>query len=107
LGDVYRISRRELRSSRGGREADLALYKYPNYLAVSKNSSFDQVLPAGLHIPSGGIYRCVGCGNEVAQEANTVLPDRQHHAHAPAQGEVRWQLIIATQTDVDAPYLHG
>jgi hypothetical protein len=43
----------------------------------------------------------------VAQEANSVLPDRQHHAHTPAQGDVRWQLIIATQTNVPAPYLHG
>jgi hypothetical protein len=85
----------------------MALYKYPNYLNLSKNSSFDQVLAAGLHIPSAGIYRCVGCGNEVAQEANTALPDRRHHPHKPAQGEVRWQLVIATQTDVPAPYLHG
>jgi hypothetical protein len=85
----------------------LALYKYQNYLAMSKNTSFDQVLPAGLHIPSGGIYRCVGCGNEVALEANNVLPDRSHHPHNPGQGEVRWQLIIATQTNVPAPYLHG
>jgi len=85
----------------------LALYKYRNYLTLSKNSSFDQVLPAGLHIPSGGIYRCVGCGNEIAQEANSVLPDRQHHRHSPAQGEVRWQLVIATETDLDSPYLHG
>lgn len=92
---------------RGWREDMLALYKYPNYLNLSKNSSFDQVLPAGLHIPSAGIYRCQGCGNEVAQEANTVLPDRQHHAHTPAQGDVRWQLVIAAQSNVPAPYLHG
>ncbi|HEX8064442.1 MAG TPA: hypothetical protein VF535_14665 [Allosphingosinicella sp.] len=85
----------------------MALYKYSNYLAVSKNGAFDQVLPAGLHIPSGGIYRCVGCGNEIAQDANTVLPDRRHHPHTPAQGEIRWQLIVATQTNVETPYLHG
>ena len=85
----------------------MALYKYPNYLNLSKNTSFDRVLPAGLHIPTAGIYRCVGCGNEIAQGANTVLPDRSHHAHNPAQGEVRWQLIIATQTNVETPYLHG
>lgn len=85
----------------------MALYKYPNYLAMTKNTAFDRVLPAGLHVPSGGIYRCVGCGNEVACEANTVLPDRSHHKHKPAQGEIRWQLIIATQTNVEAPYLHG
>lgn len=96
-----------IRPSRGGLEADLAIYKYPNYLKISKNTSFDQVLPAGLHIPSAGIYRCVGCGNEVALEANTVLPDRQHHPHTAAQGVVRWQLIIATETNVEAPYLHG
>jgi hypothetical protein len=85
----------------------VALYKYRNYLTLSKNGAFDQVLPAGLHIPSAGIYRCVGCGNEVAQGGNSVLPDRAHHAHKPAQGEVRWQLVILAQSDVEAPYLHG
>ncbi|MGZ8286286.1 MAG: hypothetical protein ACXW27_07645 [Allosphingosinicella sp.] len=85
----------------------MALYKYSNYLKPIKNSSFDQILPAGLHIPSGGIYRCVGCGNEIAQEGNTVLPDRQHHAHNAGQGDVRWQLILATESNVPIPYLHG
>ena len=28
-----------------------------------------------------GMYRCVGCGNEIAQEGNSVLPDRRHHPH--------------------------
>jgi hypothetical protein len=85
----------------------LALYKYSNYLRPSKNSTFDQVLPAGLHIPSGGIYRCVGCGNEIAQEGNTVLPDRQHHTHTIGQGDVRWQLVLATESNLPVPYLHG
>jgi hypothetical protein len=85
----------------------LALYKYSNYLKSNKNSSFDQILPAGLHIPAGGIYRCVGCGNEIAQEGNSVLPDRRHHAHKPGQGEVRWQLILATESNLPVPYLHG
>jgi hypothetical protein len=85
----------------------LALYKYSNYLKPNKNSSFDQVLPAGLHIPSGGIYRCVGCGNEIAQEGNSVLPDRQHHTHNAGQGEIRWQLILATESNLPVAYLHG
>jgi hypothetical protein len=85
----------------------VALYKYPNYLVLSKNTSFDQILPAGLHIPSAGIYRCVGCGNEIAQQANSALPDRSHHTHSPAQGEVRWQLVVAAQSDLPEPYLHG
>ena len=85
----------------------MALYKYPNYLELSKNSAFDQVLPAGLHVPSAGIYRCVGCGSEIAQGPNSVLPDRQHHKHTPAQGEVRWQLSVAAQSDLPVPHLHG
>ena len=85
----------------------MALFKYSNYLRMDKNGSFDALLHPGLHIPCAGIYRCTGCGNEVAQEANTVLPDRHHHRHTPAQGPIQWQLIIATQTNVPAPYLHG
>ena len=85
----------------------MALYKYPNYLTVSKNTAFDRILAPGLHVPSGGIYRCVGCGNEIAQDGNSVLPDRRHHTHSPAQGEIRWQLVIAAQSSLPAPYLHG
>lgn len=85
----------------------MALYKYQNYLTVSKNGGFDAVLQPSAFVPCAGIYRCTGCGNEVALEGVGLLPGRDHHPHAPAQGQIQWQLIVATVTNVPTPYLHG
>jgi hypothetical protein len=85
----------------------MALYKYRNYLAASKNGAFDVILQPSAFVPCGGIYRCTGCGNEVALEGVGLMPDRSHHEHKPTQGPIQWQLIVATVTDVPAPYLHG
>ena len=85
----------------------MALYKYPNYLQQTKNSSFDLPLQASAFVPCGGIYRCTGCGTEVALEGVGLLPDRDHHRHTPAQGAVAWQLVVATSSTVPTPYLHG
>jgi hypothetical protein len=88
--------------------ADLmALYKYQNYLAQTKNASFDLTFKPGAFIPCGGIYRCTGCGNEIATEGVGVFPDRDHHVHERRQGEIQWQLVAATVSNVPAPYLHG
>jgi hypothetical protein len=85
----------------------MALYKYPNYLQQSKNASFDLPLQPSAFVPCGGIYRCTGCGTEVALEGIGLFPDRSHHAHSPAQGAIAWQLVVATSSTVAAPYLHG
>jgi hypothetical protein len=85
----------------------VALYKYRNYLATSKSSSFDVPLQPGQFVPCGGIFRCTGCGTEIALEGIGIFPDRDHHKHSPAQGKIEWQLIVATVSSVPAPYLHG
>jgi hypothetical protein len=85
----------------------VALYKYQNYLATSKSASFDLALQPGSFIPCGGIYRCTGCGNEIALEGVGIFPDRDHHKHTIAQGKIMWQLIVATVSSLPTPYLHG
>jgi hypothetical protein len=85
----------------------MALYKYQNYLAARKDSAFDLTFQPSAFIPCGGIFRCTGCGTEIALEAIGVFPDRQHHSHRPAQGPVAWQLVVATVSHLPAPYLHG
>ena len=85
----------------------MALYKYQNYLSMNKNKAFDLPLQASAFVPCGGIYKCTGCGTEVALEAVGLLPDRSHHLHTPVQGSIQWQLIVATESSVPAPYLHG
>jgi hypothetical protein len=85
----------------------MALYKYQNYLNLSKNPSFDMTFGPSHHIPCGGIYRCTGCGTEIAIEAMGFFPDRKHHVHGPNKPPVEWQLIVATVSHLPAPYLHG
>ena len=85
----------------------MALYKYQNYLTVSKNRSFDLALSASAPVPCAGIFRCTGCGTEIALEAMGFLPDRNHHAHKPTEGPIAWQLVVATVSHLPAPYLHG
>lgn len=85
----------------------MALYKYPNYLTQNKNGSFDLSFPPSAFVPCGGIFRCTGCGTEIALEGVGIFPDRDHHEHRPAQGPVAWQLVVATVSHLEAPYLHG
>ena len=90
-----------------GLEIVLALYKYQNYLAVSKNASFDLTFQPSAFVPCGGIFRCTGCGTEIALEGIGIFPDRTHHKHSPAQAAIQWQLVVATVSSVPQPYLHG
>ena len=85
----------------------MALYKYQNYLSVSKNGAFDLALSASAPVPCAGIFRCTGCGTEIAVESVGLLPDRSHHAHQPKQGPIQWQLVVATASLLPTPYLHG
>lgn len=85
----------------------MALYKYSNYLGVSKNGSFDLPMTPGAPVPCGGIFRCTGCGTEIALEGLGLLPDRSHHKHRPKQGPIQWQLVVATVATHPLPYLHG
>lgn len=85
----------------------MAIFKYSNYLATSKSTSFDQPLQPSSFAPCGGIYRCTSCGTEIASEGIGLLPDRQHHKHAPGQPPIQWQLTVATVETHPQPYLHG
>jgi hypothetical protein len=85
----------------------MAIYKYANYLNQTKNSSFDLPFSPSSFIPCGGIYRCTGCGTEIAMDGLGIFPDSTHHKHSPAQGAIQWQLIVGTVSSVPAPYLHG
>ena len=85
----------------------MALFKYSNFLRQSKNASFDLPLQPSAFVPCGGIYRCTGCGTEIALEAIGIFPDRGHHKHDPGQGAIQWQLVVATHSTLPAPYLHG
>lgn len=75
----------------------MALYKYGDFLEQSPHKAFDEIHTPGTEVPYSGIYRCVGCGKNVAANQGDPLPTQNHHQHQPSQGKIRWQLIVATE----------
>lgn len=76
----------------------MALYKYSQFLGVNNDAAFDTIHKPGASTPHSGIYRCEGCGHEVASNAGNPLPPQNHHQHATSQGEIRWRMIVYAQT---------
>jgi len=72
----------------------MALYKNSSYLASSNDAAFDVIHTPGTSTPHSGIYRCEGCGSEIASNAGNPLPPQNHHQHSQAQGTIRWRLIV-------------
>lgn len=76
----------------------MALYKHGKVLTRDNDAEFDRVHQPGFKAPYSGIYRCSGCGFEVASNENQPLPPQNHHhQHQPAQGAIRWQLVVFAQ----------
>ena len=72
----------------------MAVYKYGNYLVQSDDAAFDATMSPGNAAPHSGIYRCMGCGREVAANKNQPLPPQNDHQHSQASGAIRWKLIV-------------
>jgi hypothetical protein len=74
----------------------MALYKYSNYLGQNAGEIFDQEHKPGQAAPRSGIYRCMGCGREVASNQEEPLPpqNESQHPHTSENGSVRWKLIV-------------
>lgn len=50
-------------------------------------------------VPVSGIYKCLGCRKEITSNADDPFPPQNHHQHTQAQGEIRWHLIVRTDTE--------
>ena len=72
----------------------MAMYKHAAFLTLVKDAVFDEDRGPGVAAPLSGIYRCNGCGREVASNEGQPLPPQNHHQHSPAQGHIRWRLIV-------------
>jgi len=72
----------------------MALYKYDTYLEKNDAAVFDEIRKPGEDAPLSGIYRCMGCQKEVASNEHQPLPPQNDHQHTPAQGSIRWKLIV-------------
>ncbi len=72
----------------------MALYKNGNLLTLSQDAAFDALRSPGTAAPHPGIYRCTACGDEIAIAGGHTLPPQNHKQHAPASGQIKWQLLV-------------
>lgn len=75
----------------------MALFKHANELTHSTDAEFDREHSPGEKAPYSGIFRCKGCGFEVAANQGQPLPPQNHHQHSTAQGSIRWRLVVFAQ----------
>ncbi len=73
----------------------MAIYKHPSDISqTAEPDTFDRYYHPGAIAPMSGIYRCGGCGREDVSTQHHTLPPQNHHQHTPAQGPIRWRLIV-------------
>jgi len=72
----------------------MASYKYGEFLAKNQSEAFDHELTPGTIAANSGIYRCYGCGDEVACNKGNPLPPQNHHQHKNTQIPIRWKLLV-------------
>ena len=72
----------------------MALYKHQEFLQYSSHAAFDAIHEPGTVAPYSGVYRCAGCGHEIADVRGRQLPPQSHHQHTYAQGRIQWQLVV-------------
>ncbi len=72
----------------------MALYKHGNHLIQVQDNAFDTTHAPGTEALHPGIYRCTSCGDEIAIAGGHVLPPQNHRQHNPANGPIKWQLLV-------------
>lgn len=75
----------------------MAQYKYGQFLKQYDHAAFDERLAPGTVAANAGIYRCTGCGDEIAIAKGHVLPPQNHHQHNQSAGKIEWQLLVFAQ----------
>ena len=71
----------------------MALYKYADNLKTSTHNAFDDKHAPGDAAPYAGIYRCVGCGDEIGIAKGHTLPSQNHAQHS-GTAKIQWQFLV-------------
>jgi hypothetical protein len=72
----------------------MAQYLDSSFLVRSPHFSFEKRYSPGTVVPDSGIYRCRGCGREVALAKGSALPTQAQHDHGFELGPANWVLIV-------------
>jgi len=76
----------------------MAIYQDAAYVKRG-TGGFDAKYKPGDPTPHSGIYRCAVCGREDVSEAGKPLPSQNHNQHDPAEGPIRWKLLVYSEGD--------
>ena len=71
----------------------MALYKNGPSLTYADDKAFDLVHSPGTAAPHPGIYKCTGCGDEIAIAGGHTLPPQNHRQHNTT-AKIAWQLLV-------------
>jgi hypothetical protein len=74
----------------------MALYKDAQHLRQISDMAFDQLHGPGVAAPFAGIYKCAGCGHEIAIAYGHTLPPQSHAQHPPGK-PIQWRLLVFAQ----------
>ncbi|MBC8784417.1 MULTISPECIES: hypothetical protein [Pseudomonas fluorescens group] len=74
----------------------MALYKNGPSLTHTDDKAFDLIHSPGTAAPHPGIYKCTGCGDEIAIAGGHILPPQNHRQHN-ALAKIAWQLLVYPQ----------
>jgi hypothetical protein len=76
----------------------MALYRDENLVVkANPHAAWEKIWKPGETPDYAGIYRCQGCGDEIASNKNVQLPTQNHRQHSTSQGAIRWKLLVLTQ----------
>jgi len=76
----------------------MALYKNSLHITHTNDAAFDTIYGPGAETPHSGIYRCDGCGREIASNAGNPLPSQNSSQHnSITHGTIRWRLNVYAQ----------
>jgi hypothetical protein len=72
----------------------MAQYQNFSDLSYSGSSVFAASYEPGQAAPFGGIYKCTGCGHEIATAQYHSLPPQNHHQHTNRYLLIRWRPVV-------------
>ena len=76
----------------------MAVYKNSAYLRTSDSAAFDALHHPGANTDNSCIYRCEGCGHEIASnKGSNPLPPQNHHQHGTGAA-IHWRLMVYAET---------
>jgi hypothetical protein len=73
----------------------MALCKDLTKVSASNSTAFDKPVRQGTLVLYEGIYRCMGCGIEIAAVGGKPMPRERERPHKPGCTEQNWKLLVS------------